>query len=84
MSLVFLKNIQSQAVKKKYKSVKMFRLEIESAPKDLDFFVVDMSYTPIEVESEEVRYGLLRIPIRGYEASFFSSDCFNIASYESL
>lgn len=61
MSLVFLKNIQSQAVKKKYKSVKMFRLEIDCAPKDLDFFVVDMSHTPIEVESEEVRYGFKKM-----------------------
>lgn len=61
MSLVFLKSIQSQAVKKKYKSVKMFRLEIDGAPKDLDFFIVDMSHTPIEIESEEVRYGFKKM-----------------------
>lgn len=65
MSLVFLKNIQDQAVKKKYKSPKMFRLEVDGAPKDLNFYIVDMSHTPTEFDVEDVRYGFKKLNYPG-------------------
>lgn len=56
-----MQKIQSQAVRKKYKKVNLFRIEIESSPKDLDFFVVDMTHTPIEFETEEFQYGIKKL-----------------------
>ncbi len=61
IKLNFLKNIQDQAVKKKFKSPKMFRLEVEGAPKDLDFFLIDIAHTPIELDTEDVRYGFKKM-----------------------
>ncbi len=56
-----LRSIQSKALAKKYRPNKKFKLEIDGAPGDLDYYVVDMSHTPIESATTEITYGFKKM-----------------------
>jgi len=49
--------IAKQAIKKEFRQSWQFRFEIPQAPDDFDFYVKDVSYGPIEVETEPEKIG---------------------------
>lgn len=50
--------IAKQAVKKKFRKSWQFKFEIPDAPPDFDFYVKDVSYGPIEIETEPEKVGV--------------------------
>lgn len=52
-----LRTIASKLIRTNFKHTWQFRLEIEGAPSDLDFYVKDISYGPTQIENDPIKVG---------------------------
>jgi len=59
--LQYLKTVSDKLVRTKYKSNKAFRVEIDGAPLDLDYHVMDITHCVIEIETNPVAAGMKRL-----------------------
>jgi hypothetical protein len=57
------KTIAMQAVKTKFRQSWQFKFEIPGAPADFDFYVKDVSYGPIEVQTDPEKIGASTLTI---------------------
>lgn len=58
-----LRLIAKEAVKKKFRDSWQFKFEIPGAPADFDFYVKDVSYGPIEVQTDPEKIGASTLTI---------------------
>lgn len=61
VSLRFLKQTAGTLARKKFKSNKSFSVEIDGAPADIDFHVMDMTHCIVEIETAQKKIGMKRI-----------------------
>lgn len=61
MKFGHLKTVAANLVRKKFKSNKAFKIEIDGAPLDLDYHIIDATHCVVEIETNQVQAGMKRL-----------------------